>query len=126
MIITEMTVLWSMHTVKRKVLEGSYKSRSCNSSVVLAMWPHDLFGTRYSAPESPILQRPVRVNYFAHHNIKVNDKTYEHTLMCCSWFQLHPGKDKYGKPLLSGKTVYLKLVFTMYCQYNLFYHGLFP
>ena len=78
---------------------GSYKSRSCNSSVVLAIWPHDFFGTRYSAPEPPILQRPVRINYFAHHNIKVNDKTYEHTLMCCSWFQLHPGKDEYGKPI---------------------------
>ena len=78
---------------------GSYKSRSCSSSVVLAVWPHDLFGTAYSSLESPILQRPVRINYFAHHNIKVNGNTYEHTLMCCSWFQLHPEKDTYGKPV---------------------------
>jgi len=79
---------------------GSYKSCSCNSSVVLAAWPHDLlFGTSHSALEPPIMQRPVHINHFTHHNIKVNSKTHEHTLMCCSWFQLHPEKDTYGKPV---------------------------
>ena len=68
--------------------------------MVLAAWPHDLFGTSQSALEPPVMQRLVRINNFAHHNIKVNGKTYEHALiMCCSWFQLHPGKDTYGKPV---------------------------
>lgn len=78
---------------------GSYKSSSSNSSIVLAVWNHDLFETSYSLAESPVLHRPVQVNYFCHHNITVDGKSYEHTLMCCSWFQFHPKKDSCGKPV---------------------------
>ena len=45
------------------------------------------------------MKRPVRINCFAYHTLKVNGKIYEHSLMCCSWFQLHPNKDTYGKPV---------------------------
>ena len=84
--------------LNNKQLEG-YKSRSCSFSVVLAVLPHDLSGTPHSALEPPIMKRPVHINCFAYHTLKVNGKIYEHSLMCCSWFQLHPNKDTYGKPV---------------------------
>lgn len=75
---------------------GCCKSSSSNSSIVLAIWNHDL---SYSNLESPVLHRPVQINYFCHHNIMVDGKSFEHTLMCCSWFQFHPKKDACGKPV---------------------------
>ena len=76
--------------------------------MVLAVWSHDLFGIPYSAFEPSILKRPVCINYFAHHTIRVNGKTYEHTLMCCPWFQLHPNKDVYGKQVTIWENSILK------------------
>ena len=77
---------------------GGYKTRSCNSSVVMVTWKSTLFRSSDAEFESTE-QRPVRINYFAAHSIKVKDKFHSHVITAVSWFKKHPLQDVYGKPL---------------------------
>ena len=79
-------------------LFGSHKSRSSSSSIVLASWDPELFGISGPATSQDI-NRPLRINYFAKHNIVINGHVFSHLLMSASWFKYHPKKDIYGKPV---------------------------
>lgn len=79
---------------------GCHKSRSSSSSIVLAEWNHDLFGTTPDSTNNMNVEhRPVRINYFAQHMVKVDGKNVSHILACVSWFKKHRDKDKLGKPI---------------------------
>ena len=75
---------------------GSYRSRSSHSSVVMVKWSNFLFN-----PNTPIADelRPARINYFASFYIKVNNENQANVIVSVSWFQQHPLKNSYGKPL---------------------------
>ena len=86
---------------------GSSRTRSATSSIVLIEFNSFLFNlstpstSTSTATTTTVIteQRPVRINYFAAHSIKVNGEDQPNILVCVSWFQKHPLKDSCGKPL---------------------------
>ena len=64
---------------------GSYKSRSSNSSIILAMLEAET--------------RPARINYFAKVSILVDGEHCNHIVVCLSWYKHHAQSDKCGKPV---------------------------
>ena len=72
---------------------GGFKTRSATSSVVLIEFNNFLFNP--STPSTSIAtttieiteQRPVRINYFAAHSIKINGEDQPNILVCVSWFR---------------------------------------
>lgn len=75
---------YSWVTVNGKTL-GSYKSRSKNSSIVLADYNDEV--------------RPGRINFFAVVSVLFNGSLLNPVLVCLSWFKHHEQKDACGKPV---------------------------
>ncbi len=84
---------------------GTYKSRSQASSIVLAMWKSDIFGSpvlscpelREQTPQE--LLRATKINHFLLHTISVSGKPLTHLFASLSWNQSHPQLQSLGKPL---------------------------
>ena len=64
---------------------GSHKSRSKNSSVVLARLNGDT--------------RPARIEYISKVSVSVDDDQHSHIVVCLCWFKCHVQKNKCGKPV---------------------------
>lgn len=84
--------------VNEKLL-GSHKSRSDLSSLVLVAWNCMYFGPVLTPVTDNEILRPARINYFLSHHISINGTVLNHMLVSLSWFQFHPQKDYFGKPL---------------------------
>lgn len=77
---------------------GCYNSRSSNSSTVLAVWNHDLFGTPHP-DHQPFEHRPVRIHHFAQHFFHVNGQSQSQIFVSVSWYKMHQGNESAGKPI---------------------------
>ena len=80
-----------------QTLIGSHKSQSSNSSLVLAFWSQELFGSPSSGADNE--ERPVRINYLANPSISVQSTQHNVSLFSASLFKTHPSKHTYGKPV---------------------------
>ena len=95
---------------------GSYKSRSSNSSIVMAHWNPELYGLpRSSTVSTSIEERPARINYFASHSITVQGSQHDTVLFSASWFKYHHSKNVYGKPV----TVWECDIFEVFGSYSI-------
>lgn len=93
---------------------GCYRLRSSSSSIVLAQWNSDLFGSpiatlppSFALDNSPL--RAARINYFISHTVKVNNEEKTEILVGLSWFQFHPDHFSKGKPLTVWSTEFERL-----------------
>ena len=88
-------------------LVGSHQSRSANSSIIMAMWYPEMFGSlpstfsSFEVPTGTYAERPARINYIIKHTIVIHNKHLTHVLLALSWFKLHPKKNY-------GAVIYLK------------------
>ena len=79
---------------------GSYISRSTSSSLVLATWKNELFGTPVASGVTLSMNplRAARINFFFLHRITLHGEIYEHLLASLSWFLYHCEHNSKGKP----------------------------
>ena len=75
---------YTVATIRGNIF-GSYKSRSKNSSIVIAAYGGDF--------------RPARINYFAKVSVSDNGVAHSHIVVSLSWFKQHIKKDICGKPV---------------------------
>ena len=92
---------------------GTYSSMSSSSSVVLVLW--------LQTPASSVAaeKRPVRVNFFAQHYIRVGDTQHSVMSVCVSWFNKHVHNSRYGKPcgnliLLKQTTIIVSFLYSLF------------
>ena len=73
---------------------GTYRSRSSSSSTIMCQWDSFLLET-----SSSVVERPVRVNYFAKHSVSICGKVVTLLLLSASWFKIHEKINELGPPI---------------------------
>ena len=89
-----------LYSISRSALEngkqlGTHGSRSTSSSIVMAKWKIELFGSH----TLNITNRAARVDYFCKHIVNIQGVSRTIVLVSLSWFKHHPKIAIFGKPI---------------------------